>query len=166
MKENIKTEEADETTYKPHKWIDIKGLYGLKITIDEYDGVKDVVMTIFRVVCNTKNIPFDPNDYIPQNMDKNQFDEYTNFLVLEHIKEHFLPSEIKQIREYLSTFPGTTVSEPRLCKMPDDGRIMPTGCIPIGGPYGSYGFYRDKDYPLGDIKVAGYYELCEHGKFW
>ena len=158
----ITEEKVDAGENKEPTWVEIPGLYYLNITIDEYDGFKDVVMTIFR--WGTKKVPFNPRDFVPERIPKEQLKEQPPY-VLDHIKEHFTLDEIKKIQEYLSDYdPKVDIGTPIPCSIPEDGSIMPTGAIPVGGSQDFYCFYRSANYPLGDLKIAGYYDLRRHEK--
>jgi hypothetical protein len=155
-----KIEKKDAGDNKELTWVEIHGLYRLNITIDEFDGFKDVAMTIFR--CGEENVPFNAIDFVPDCIPKETLKKPS--YVLHHIEEHFTIDEIKQIREYLNNYDSRThVGTPIPCSIPEDGSIMPTGCIPIGGPQDNYDFYRSEKYPLS-FKIAGYFDLRWHEK--
>ncbi|MDG6219594.1 MAG: hypothetical protein QCI00_09175 [Candidatus Thermoplasmatota archaeon] len=156
---NGKHEENQRTVYPLEKyWKEIPDLYGISIIVKEFDGFKDVHMTIFRY---SGEPPFNPKDYVFDTISKNS-EEYDYSKM--HIEEHFTLDEVERITEYLKQYKDTIVQKPDICRLPEDGSVMPTGGIPIGGAQDFYVFSEAKDYPLGDLKIAGYYDLRRHEK--
>lgn len=147
------------------KWITIPGLYRLYLRINNFHSrnvVFDVVhMVIYR---HGGTVPFNPEDYLPVGfLDKIKDDDENEHptrkeLVYDHLKEHFLPSEIEQMKQFLKNYRDTEIKKEEECSMPEDGTIMPTGFIPLGGGQDSYCFYKEKDYNL-PFEIAGYYDL-------
>lgn len=153
----LRDKEWKKFSEKKPEWIEVKGVYHIDATIEEYKGFKNVNMIIFR--WDTKKVPFNAKEYVPKNINEKS---KTDDMVLQQIKEQFTLDEIEQIKKYLITFPGTTISEPLTCFLPKNEGVMPTGGIPVGGGQDFYLFYESENYPLGDLKIAGYYDLRRH----
>ncbi len=142
------------------EWIKIPDLFSISVVVEEFDGFKDVHMTIFRADDKT---PFDPEKYIPDSVPKSD-EAHTYDYCKCHIEDHFTKDEITKIKEFLETFDKSRVNEPRFCELPVDGCIMPTSGIPFGGPVGNLDLTKCKHYPFDDLKLAAYYDLRRHEK--
>ena len=152
-------DDTEEIEIEEPKKIAIDGLYGISIEITEYSGHKNVVMAIIR--WNTKNLPFNPEDYLPEHIHlTGDAKEYT----LECLRECFTMDEIEQIKEYLSKFKNTTVGVPHPCIIYEDGSLLPRGMFPASSGEGDYYcYYKDKNYLLR-FEIGGYFDLRQHEK--
>ena len=142
-----------------HKDLEINGLYYVDIKIKEFQGYKDVIMVIFR--WNDKNIPFTPKKYFPKCLSNLSHEK--KVYCLECFKESFIMDEIVMIREYISNFKNTIVSEPYSCSINEDGSSYPIGGLPVGGDTDFYCFFKHRNYPLNFL-IAGYFDLRQHEK--
>lgn len=132
--------------------IEIPELYSISIIIDEYIGYRDVCMNIIR----DSKPPFDPKKYVPDCIpDSKKGDIY----VLGAIEECFTMDEVKKIGAYLQTLPKTHIMEPRVCELPISGDVVPTVALPAGGGCDFYLFSDHEEYPLGNLKISGYFDL-------
>ena len=143
---------------KNTKWISIPGLYRLFVTIDEFRGVKNVILDIFR--SNIEETPFNAKDLVPETVPQYMLDEEPSY-VLVHLKESFTLEEIKKIKSYLRKYKCIKIGKPKLCSIPEDGSIWPTGAHPYDGygtPTGFIDFYRFNNYNL-PFKISGFYDI-------
>jgi hypothetical protein len=133
--------------------VKIRGLYRITVTCNEFQGYKDVEMEVFR--WNTENVPFNPAEYMPSCVTIP--DEDTKNDILEYLRESFTMKEIKQITKYFSNIKAIPVRQYYPSYLPEDGRIFPTGKLPIPDETG-YIVFKDKDKSLPFI-LGAYYDL-------
>jgi len=76
------------------------------------------------------------------------------------VDENFTGEEIKKMTPYFESFTNTRFSYRLLKEGSIPHRCMPTGAIPVGGPYDFICFDQMKNYPL-KVKVWGYFDISD-----
>jgi hypothetical protein len=126
----------------------------MAVTYNEFRGYKDVEMEVFR--WNTKNVPFNPDEYIPSCFTIP--DKDTKNDILEYLRESFTLKEIKQIKKYFSNIKAISVRQYYPSYLPEDGRIFPIGRFPMSPDETGYFVFKDKDKSLPFI-LGAFYDL-------
>jgi len=134
--------------------VKIHGLYRMTVKYNEFQGYKDVEMEVFR--WNTKNVPFNPEKYIPSCITIPDDDAKND--ILECLRESFTMKEIKQIKKYFSNIKAITVCQHYPSSLPENGHVLPIGMLPMRPGETDYIIFKDEDKSLPFI-FGAYYDL-------